>query len=332
MIFLIGAVVLAGCTEQLNGGSNDEQEEPPVVQVSGPTCDVRGTACSEASLTRYDGPVNIRFEVTNYGQEEMTVHVGEKGREIMVSRCNPEIAAIDGERIDGDANGNFTVRRVSSAAEDDVTGQDSVSLQNQETLIVEWAFDIVPMDDTEVSRLGYTCPFDFRLTFDQVLSTSEQIQIRESEGVEEVAQLDSVTSSKEPVLLEMEFEDHFVASGGRSLPVRGWLNDVGDGEITNISYIRPVGSFWENVFGGDPADNVDGEGDQNDCRYGYDESVQMYTRGDLAGQSDEQICRVENPSDLISTQSNVFWVDYEAEYEYEMPLPSTEFSVNPVRE
>lgn len=332
LLVLIASILLAGCTDQLMDTGSQEQEEPPVVQVSGPICEVRGEPCSEASLTRYDGPVNIRFEVSNFAKDEMTVHVGDKGQDIMISRCNPQIAAIDGERLDGgDADGSYEVRRVSSAAEDDVTDQDDVTLQNQETMIVEWVFDIVPLEETEVSRLGYTCPFEFRLTFDQVLTMSEQIQIRRNEDVSEVGQLDSVTSSRDPVKLELDFEDHFVASEGRSLPIRGRLNNVGDGEITDISYIKPVGSFWEDAWGGIEG-TVTGEGGQDDCRYGLDEKVQMFTRGDLAGKSDDQICRIGDPRSLISGQSNVFWVDYQAEYKYEMPLPGTSFSVDPVSE
>lgn len=327
ILILASAVIIAGCTEQLiNGGGSGEQEEPPVVSVQGPTCEVRGVSCRDTSLTRYDGPVTVRFSVTNYGKGQMTVPLGSYGQNILVSRCNSEVAAISEDELSGDTGGSFqggyTARKISPANENEVSTGDptDVTLQNQETLELEWVFDIVPLEGTDVSRLGYTCPLDFSLSFNQTLETARQIQIRRDEEVTEVAQLGRRTSSKEPVRLETEFDENFVAQEGRSFPVRTRVRNVGPGTIKNVFYIdilRDTG-LWSDVDG------------DIECTYDEGEQVQYFRRGDLSGQSDDQICRVSDPRSILDgSSSQVSWINVEARYSYEMERPSVSFAIDP---
>lgn len=304
---LVAAIALAGCTSPL--GQRQQEDEPDVVQIEGPTCTIGGEDCSEATVTKYSSPAEIRMTVSNNGEENMEVNLGRLGSQVLVSRCNADIASLE------HGSGGFEARVEGPTRVTTVSGPDlevPVTVRPDEQLSLSWTLEIVH-DDSDVPSLGYTCPLDFELTFDQVLTSAQQIQIKESEDVPDVRELDFTTSSERPVILRIDAPESFVPEGTRVLPVRAYLENRGDGEITDIARI-------------DPGENP-GILSGADCP---EREFRIYQAGDREGQSYRRLCNVASGDIPLSGSSDIRWARFAAEYSYELPLAGTEISIVPV--
>lgn len=305
LIVLLLALLVAGCTVLDDGGR--EQERPKTVEISGPDCTIAGEDCSATDVTKFGGPARVEIQVNNYGDERMTLDIGSDGRNVMVSKCNDEIVTISS--FTGRVEGPSRFDRYDS----DDAFPDRVELGEDERLVAVWQLDIIP-DDSDVSRLGYSCPMDFELSFDQVINSSQQIQIKADEDVPDASSLESRTTAERPVRLVIDAPASFVPIAGRSLIVRSFLRDVGRGDVTNISRIEQRGA---GILSG------------ADCRP-PNEELRMYGGGQRSGESYRKTCTVQDTDIDRPEQSDVRWARFTAEYTYRMPLGAATISIVPV--
>lgn len=308
-------VLVAGCTAPQPGGGNQE-EKPKVIAVTGPECTVAGQRCADQQLTKYDDGVNVRLTVVNNGESAMILNVSNpssgvgNGRRVLVSTCNTDIADITS--FDPRLIGPTTSR---SGADVYSTGDHTkVSIGPDQQLILEWTFELVP-DGGQVSRLGYSCPLDFALTFSQTLQSTRQVQVRASTDVPEVSSVDTSTTSKRPVHLVIDAPKSFIyseSSDGTTKPivVRGYVQNRDRGTITNVGYIRGQGWMADNA---DSCENMD---------------VFMNREGQRSGESSRLICVVTPPE--RPSPSDVHLLEMEAQYDYEMSLQSQTIDIHPV--
>jgi hypothetical protein len=313
---LVTAVLVAGCTALGNQG--EPREKPKVVEVERLECLVGGTPCADARLTKYDGPATIRLIVANFGEERIEVDVGKKGRHLMISKCNDQLANISEE--------GFTVEtRGPQGIQQEFAEPDAVPVNQDERLVAEWTLDLVPAEDGNVSELGYQCPMEFRLEFTQLLKSQKQIQIRRDEDVPAVRNLDFLTSSKDPVKLVIDAPESFVPATGKRLVVRSYLENVGPGTVTKISYVRPVQEDLKEFYANcDPAAG----------------GIRMFGGGEREGQSYRRVCTMKSDDnsfmDLTQEGSNteidseVNWLRVEGKYTYRLPLASQRLVFVPV--
>lgn len=295
ILLLITAVVLAGCLDT-GGGERPDEEQPKVIQVSGPTCTVGGSQCTGQDLTKYDGPAIVTAEFRNQGDQPATVELGEQGSSVMTASCNSELVTID--PFEATVTGPSGRQEVPS-------GQESVELQADEVLQLQWTLDIVPDDDSNVSTLGYSCPMSFEFRFDQDITTSKQIQVKSAESVPDAGSLASDTSSESPVRLRIDAPDTIVANPARTLVVEGYLENVGRGEITEVSALTAR---------------------EITCR-NPDTVIRMYSQGPRSGESYRRVCTQELS---IDSGSRVEDLVYETTYSYRMPLGDVQLTLVPV--
>lgn len=295
LLLLLIAVIIAGCTTPgSDGTTREEQDEPKVIQVSGPECVVSGSACRGQELTKYDGPARISAEFSNYGENPTTVRLGQNGSEVMVGSCNPDLVGL--RSFEATVTGPSGRRVVTSP---------TAEIDQGEVLRMVWTMDIVPDPDANVSSLGYTCPLSFDLGFSQNITTSRQVQIKGSESVPDVQGLARQTTSKSPVELRINAPDHFVADGGRTLVAEGYLVNVGPGSVTSIN------SLTAREF---------------TCR-NADEEIRMFGQGPRAAESYRRVCTNRFTT---SSGSDVADIVYETNYDYSMPLGGVTLSITSV--
>ncbi len=296
------AVVLAGCTT--NGGTTQEKEEPKIIEIEGPECFVNDNPCSSIQLTKYDGPVEIEVTFNNYGDTPVDLTLGgASAREVMVSKCNNQLASITG----------FTATLRGTQTRTEMTGSDvpqEIRIEGGRSLDMEWRLDLVP-GGGDISSLGYSCPMDFELGFTQTINTSRQIQLKKDETIPDVQSLDSRTSAKRPVRLRVEAPDRTVADGSQTIVMRGYFQNRGSGEITSIDDIRPQsGDITFNCGGG---------------------NLRMYGSGEREGQSYRRVCRVTpDADDRNQATSQIKWIGMSGTYNYELPLNSVTLDLVPV--
>lgn len=320
LLLLVAAVLLAGCT-QLDRGAR-KQDKPDVIEIEGPTCRIGGTPCSDTKVTKYGGPATVRLTFGNFGEEEVNVSVGPRGRRMLISKCNSQLASLDPAK-----GGGFSVKRSGPTRLDEWTSgrgetpPKRITLKPDERLTLEWRFEIVP-GDGDVSRLGYSCPLAFEARFVQKLNASRQIQIKARQDVSDVSSLDSTQTAKRPVRLKIDAPKRFVAKEGRALLADAYLEDVGKGEVTDVLSIRPVeGSFI--------ADNLKKEdGSRVECTPD-DQDLRMFGEGPREGQSYRKSCVIDyGPGDLGSA-SEIHWLKFTARYRYKLPLGTKTITLQP---
>lgn len=303
LLVLVVAVVLAGCTA--NGGPpSEEEEEPKIIEIQGPDCFVNDNPCSSLQLTRYDGPVEIGVTFNNYGDTPVDLTLGgSPAREVMVSKCNDEIASIT----------QFSATLRGTQTRDEMSGGDvpqEIRIEGGMSLDMEWELELVP-DGDDISSLGYSCPMDFELGFTQTINTSRQIQLKQDETVPDVQSLDTQTSARQPVRLQVEAPDRTVADGSQTIVMRGYFQDRGNGEITSIEDIQPQSG------------DIDFS-----CGSG---NLRMYGSGQREGQSYRRVCRATpNASDRNQASSQIQWIGMTGTYDYELPLNSVTLDLVPV--
>lgn len=305
LIVLVLAVLVAGCTVLDDGGG--EQERPKTVEISGPDCTIAGEDCSSTEVTKFGGPARVEVQIDNYGDERMTIDIGSDGRDVMVSKCNDEIVNISS--FTGRVEGPSRFDRYDS----DDAFPERVELGADERLVAVWQLDIIP-DDSNVSRLGYSCPMDFELSFDQIINSSQQIQIKADEDVPDASSLESRTTAERPVRLVIDAPTSFVPITGRSLIVRSFLRNVGRGDVTDIDRIEQHG---------------DGVLAAANCRP-PNEELRMYGGGQRSGESYRKTCTVQDTDIDTPAQSDVKWARFTTKYTYSMPLGAATISIAPV--
>lgn len=293
ILLLVAAVLLAGCLD--NSGERPTQDKPKVIQVSGPTCTVGGTSCAGQDLTKYDGPAIITAEFRNQGDQPATVKLGQDGSEVMTASCNTELVSPTFSAVVTGPSGR---REVPDSAA-------SVNLSADEVLQLEWTLEIVPDQDANVSTLGYSCPMSFEFRFTQDITTSKQIQIKSAESVPDVGSLASDTTSKSPVRLKIDAPSTLVANPSRTLVAEGYLENVGRGEVTDVSRLTAQDITCRNP----------------------DTEIRMYSQGPRSGQSYRRICTTQVS---IDSGSRVQDIVYETTYSYRMPLGDVRLTLVPV--
>lgn len=309
MLVLAAAVVVAGCT--LPGGQTEESE-PKVIQVVGPDCTVAGERCDLTTITRFGGPAEVRVEVRNFGDERMDIPVGSRGQEILIARCNDELATLDPEQGGGFSGRIEGTTRFEEFPDADAF-PDTVTLRGGERLIMAWTLAIP--EDADVTRLGYSCPLDFELSFNQTIRSGQQLQLKADDEVPDVSRLDTSTTAEQPVTLEIDAPRSFVVDRS-TLSVQGFLRNRGRGEITDIIRIEADPD--------EPGVLADAE-----CRPPNDE-LRMYGAGARRGQSYRKTCTLPAASLGLAGTSDIRWARYIAEYSYRMPLGSTTIQLAPV--
>lgn len=298
-LFLAATILLAGCTAFQSG-----EDKPKQIEVSGPTCTVNGKPCGSVQLTRFDTP-RITMTVENNGESPVEVMLdeggsGADGSNVLVSDCNIYTLAEE----DG-----FTARRATLSGVETVTGADTVELEGGERLELEWNLELA---DVDVSRLGYTCPLGFALTFDQELETSRQVQVKAGEDIPDASALQTSTTSRWPVRLNIETEDRVLDD--RAFVARAFLRDLGPGDV------RGVGGGGRDIVLG-----FGQEGATAECTGKTD--VGMYGAGERQGESFREVCSF-TPAEVEN--SEVHGVAATTEYTYRMDLRSVRLSVIPV--
>ncbi len=308
ILLIAAAVLLAGCTQF---GGTQQQETPDVIQIDGPTCTIGGSSCADTEVTKFGGPATVRLTLSNFGKERVEVDLGERGRDVLVSKCNRQLASIH-----PDDGGTYSVE-VSGPDRFRAWGDDGdeppvrVTLAADERLTLEWQLAIVP-DDGQVSRLGYSCPLEFEASFTQRVNTSRQVQVTSNPDVARVSSLDETTTSKQPVRLKIDAPDRFVAEGGRALTVRAFLDNVGDGDITNVSSITPVtDSFLDEQ--------------KRECTP-PNRDLRMFGEGPREGESSRKTCVLDYTP---AAESEIRWLDFTALYSYKLPLGTRSISIQP---
>jgi len=296
--------VLAGCTANGGTGPSEKQEEPKVIDVQGPDCFVNDNPCSSLQLTRYDGPVEISVTFNNYGDTPVELTLGgSPARSVMVSKCNSEIAEITG----------FSATLRGTQTRDEMTGGDvpqKIQIEGGRSLDMEWELNLVPGGE-DISSLGYSCPMDFELGFTQTIDASRQIQLKQDSTVPDVQSLDTRTSARQPVRLNIEAPERTVADGSQTIVMRGYFQDRGNGEITSIDDIQPQGSDLD-----------------FSCGSG---NLRMYGSGQREGQSYRRVCRATPDADARNqAPSQVKWIGMTGTYDYELPLNSVNLDLVPV--
>jgi len=292
LLLLLPAVLLAGCLE--NTGERSPEQQPKVIRAEGPTCTVGGSRCAGQDLTKYDGPAIITAALHNQGDQPATVELGDGGSQVMTASCNEELVS---PTFDAVVTGPSGRREVPDSAS-------SVNLSSDETLELEWVLEIVPSDDANVSTLGYSCPMSFEFRFSQDITTSRQIQIKSAESVPDVS-VASDTSSKSPVKLTIEAPETIVANPARTVVAEGYIENVGRGEVTEVSRLTAR---------------------EITCRNPNTE-ILMFSQGPRSGQSYRRICTLDVS---IDSGSEIQDLVYETTYSYRMPLGDVGLTLVPV--
>ncbi|MCJ7478683.1 MAG: hypothetical protein MUP63_00705 [Candidatus Nanohaloarchaeota archaeon QJJ-7] len=303
VFFLALTVFLAGCTVLQE---RETEDKPDIVQIEGPGCQLADQTCSSGPFTKYDSPARVRLNVENNGDSGMKVSLGRLGREVMVSKCNEKIANITGYTVRNGSSGNLDTRE----AWDGDKPWEKVHLEGEEELMLEWELAVVPGNE-DVPSLGWKCPMEFEIGFNQTIESRNQIQLKDSEGVSEVRQLSTSTTSKKPVRLVVESPESFVASGDRTLVTKAYIENVGRGEIMDIFSINPDSELLSS----------------ESCEPSND-NLRMYGGGEREGQSYRRVCRNETLS--LKESSVVNWVGYTSKLRYEVDLGTRTIAVNPV--
>lgn len=305
VFLLVLAVAIAGCTVP----GQQQDDGPKVIGVQGPKCTVGGQPCSSVSMTKYDDPVRVTLEFTNNGDEPVTVFLDPSGpelnfgRSILTSKCNDEIAEISEYEVRLESN-RGTTRMVNPSEIGAESPDEEVEVDEDTRMTITWLFEVP--DDLSVSRLGYTCPLSFDLSFEQELEASRQIQLKAGREVRDVDRLDSTRTSKFPVKLVIDAPRSVVADEGRTLIAEGFLRNVGPGEITGVNKLEPASGSWV-------------ERNAESCQ---PDDIRMYQSGERAGESYRKTCTI--PLSSLGTSSDIRWLEYSASYRYDMPpSPST---------
>lgn len=236
-IVLVIAVLVAGCTEDVPelpsapiDGEEDDDENKPTgtgVTVTGPTCEVDGTACAIAQLTKFSVP-ELKVSVKNTGKTPANIQVSgqaRKGREMLTTMC-------DAFRIK-----EFRAGIDSRSAAGDVTAQQTVTLKPGERLDLQWFAETVP--NAELSD-ALICLFRFKLTFTQDLQTMRQVQVRADSDVPVVSGLSQDTSATLPVELVVESDgtvvQRFIGAEQAPVQAQSYLKNRGGGTITDVGH------------------------------------------------------------------------------------------------
>ncbi len=307
-LFLAAALVLAGCTVVQNG---TDDEEPKRLQVSGPSCTVNGEPCRSVDITRYSSP-QVSIEIANYGKSEVDLRLGGEGRGVMVSDCN--LYNIK----------EFDAVRESRVEVENVAGEERVDLPPDSRLSLKWELELA---DVDVSRLGYTCPLDFAVEFNQTLNTTRQVQVKEDRTVEDASALDSFTTAIWPVRLRIDTSERVLQD--RSFVARAYLSNRGPGEVKMIGH-SAVDHAIDLRFEGDEGDDYRKlQGSKGD-RCSVKGEVAMYGSGERRGESFREVCQFI-PRDVSGFGgSQVFEMTAETEYGYRMDLSEVRISLVPV--
>ncbi|MDY6769186.1 MAG: hypothetical protein SVW02_03720 [Candidatus Nanohaloarchaea archaeon] len=298
-VMLLVAVALAGCTSF----QQQQKEKPDKIEVSQPTCRIDGSSCSSVKANRFSGDATVSITVNNFGEENVTLHLGEggNGRNVMVSKCNDEIVRIK----------DFKAEKQSSAGLETMQGPAEIVLEKDSEAELRWTLDVV--SSGSVSELGYSCPLDFELPMTQTIRSGKQVQIKKNDDVPDVGQLDATTTSRFPVKLKIDAPDSHIVGQGKLRP-KGYLKNVGPGEITNITALQRE----------DSADNILDEGS---CEEGVE--LKMYGPGPRQGESYRLPCPVDTTLPE-GARSAIEWIRFMATYDYTMPLSSKTIEVVPV--
>lgn len=306
-MMLVLAVALAGCTSLSTG----EEKKPDVITIEGPTCTVGGEPCSGTEVTKYGGPAKVKLVFHNYGEKPVNIEVGENGRNVMVSKCNNELASIQGGSFEVRKEGPGTSKKVQAS-----NYRDGVKLEGDQKMTLLWTLEVVHDDSTQISRLGYTCPMEFEFKFQQEIKSSQQIQVKKNGDVADVTNLDFVTSSKKPVKLLVDSPQSFVKRDGNSLTFKGYIKNVGNGEITDVKSISPT------------VDNLlkSGSLTKQECP---EVELRMYGRGRRAGESYRRICNVPSGKIESPSPSRIAWLRFTAKYRYQLPAGSASLQIGP---
>ncbi len=238
-LVLVTAVLIAGCTGEgtpelpsasIDNGQDDESENTgPGITVTGPTCEVDGTACGVAQLTEFSVP-EIQVSVENTGKTPADVQVSgpeRRGKDVLVSKCD----AFQVREFRADISGR--------AAANDITSQETVTLKPGERLDLRWFMEVGSGTDIDDALI---CLLQFGLTFEQDLQTIKQVQLRADSDVPVVQGLAYDTSSTTPVELVVDADDTIIQRiiGADVAPVqaRSYVRNTGDGTITGV--VHPV--------------------------------------------------------------------------------------------
>lgn len=347
IVAVLLGVVLAGCTELQSGQQTDQS--PAAVSVAGPECTISGERCGSGTVTKFSGDAQLSVTVSyegssatatgdqSSGEEDddsqspglggentIRIPVSDNGRNILVAKCNDEIAKIRD-------NGGFTVVRSGPRRYNEWAGGvpgDEVGLRPGEELALRWRIDIVPDNSQNLPELGYSCPLDFELNFSQTLKTAKQVQIKANDQVPDATELDTVTTADNPVRLRIEAPDSIVKSDSqrqRGLTWRAYLQNTGPGEIKKVKDIAAVNSDTNiaQLEGSDP--------DRFGCSPNDPGSLRVYGEGPRSGQSYRKRCTVPLPTDEDITGSSVIkWLAVSAGYHYRMNLGTKTIQVTPV--
>ncbi len=309
MMLLLPAllVLLAGCTD-LPGGQQTQDEQPDVIQVDRPTCQVGGQRCSAGSVTRFAGTGEVRLALTNNGERPITVNVGQNGRQMMVSKCNDELVRIgsvtEGFRVLIQGPSEYT-------EETSFSPGGTIDVEENQRMTAIWPLTIEAGPDT-LSRLGNSCQMDFEVSFDQTIETSRQVQIKQDRDVPDAASLDTTTTSKRPVRLRVEAPDSIVRAEGRNLVAEAFFENVGDGEITDVQRIEYM-SGWDALFQCSPSNS----------------DLRVYGEGPREGQSYRKSCSFPVGPDDDGPRSTVEWLRFEGDYSYRMSLGTETIELRP---
>lgn len=306
---LVSTVFLSGCTVMPDRTA--QKDRPDIVQVEGPSCTVSGNPCSAGSVTKYASTATVRVAVENNGDSNMTVFLGDRGREVMTSKCNSELVNITGYKVKNGSSGAYVERSWEGGGKNP---WEEVKLEGEEQVVLEWKLDVVPANG-HISRLGQKCHMGFELGFNQTVETRKQIQLRKFEEVPKAGQLSSSTTSQRPVRLVVESPETFLSppDQDRTLVTKAYLQNVGRGEIQDIFYI-------------DPAPEIDLL-DKKRCEPS-NSSLIMYGKGDRAGQSYRRVCTKSSIS--LSKPSRIDWVGYMSRFRYSMDLGTRTITIEPV--
>lgn len=306
---LLAAALLAGCTTPPNmpgnggsgNGNNDGETGGNGVTVTGPTCLVDGQPCASTEITAFSIP-EISVSARNTGKTPVTLQLNKQasqGRQVLTAKC-PQYTVKE-----------FRAEISTGAAVNEVTGQQSVTLDPGETLDMTWFMEL--HSDLATTNRSLSCVFRFNPTFSQRLVTVKQVQVRGSERIQPASTLQYTTTARAPVELIIESDTSVVQDviGGdvRPLQVKSYLMNRGAGAITSTGYRN-----------GQKRIHLTAAGLPTDCT---DRQITV-TQGEQTMQQPGILCRI-TPERIETAQ--IYEVRAETTYTYERVLPPVELSL-----
>jgi hypothetical protein len=216
----------------------------------------------------------------------------------------------------------FTATKISAFGREDVSNQETATLQDEETHRFQWEF---PLREEDISELGAGCSPSFSLTYTHTVNGSKQVQVRENEQVPPVQNLETGLKSPTPVKPRIETNDVFTV--GDPIYTQVYLENTGRGTLTHVQNVNASLT----PGGGQSRINEEECGLVNPGN--RNTNIFVISTGPRSGQTSRLECGPDTgfkvSADDLSGRSNTFQVTMTGTYTYQQDVDNVPVKVAP---